>query len=395
MSFPGKFPTDRPALLIVAGWLVCCLAAGEGLGQADPLPPGSPPLVPPAGMMPGPTAPATIDTGLAVFEFPEPDPAPVAVYTVQDTVLFGELFHLILDYPGSVIEAPDLQLAAGQQWLTGEPVEKPGLLDRIRGRENRPQPDITGLPEVGDRFRVVRSFRVYRTDPFRLKAGAFESGVVHVQGRVQGTDETAAIRAPRPVGWSLPVVLALLLSLVLILMLARWLWNRGGHREEPADRDLPVPAWLTAAVELRDLVQEGFLNRGDCRPFLDGLAGIARRFVAGRYRIAAQDMTGREITSACAALGYRSSRPGSFAGLIDLLDHHRYDPETSNPGWCREQAVVLFDQIAKVRIMPRYTEVPASLLRESESAWAGLKRELSAGSRRTPDQGVVTPGQQS
>jgi len=395
MHLPGRALVDRSVLLVATGLLVCHLGTSDGLGQVDQLPPGSPPLVPPAGMMPGTTVPAAIDTGLAILEFPDPDSTPAAVHTVQDTVLFGDIFHLVMDYPRSFAEAPDVHLASGEQWLTRVPDEKPGLMGRLLGRGNGPQPDLSGLPDGGDGFRVVRSFRVYRTDPFRLQAGDFVSSVIHVQGRVDRTDEMAGIRAPRPVGWSFLVVLGLLLFFILILVLARWLWNRGRRREEPADRELPLPAWLTAAVELRDLVQEGFLNRGDCRAFLDGLAGIARRFVAGRYRIAAQDMTGREIIAACAKLGHRSTRPGGFAGLIDVLDHRRYDPEASGAGWCRDQAVQLYDQISRVRIMPRFTEVPADLLREGESAWAGLKRELSPGSKRKQDQGSAVSGREA
>jgi len=395
MHLPGSALVDRSVLLVATGLFVCSIGAGDGLGQVDQLPPGSPPLVPPLGMMPGATVPAAIDTGLAILEFPDPAPTPAAVYTLQDTVLFGDMFHLVLDYPDTVAEAPDVNLAAGQEWLTWVPDEKPGLVGRFLGRGNGPQPDMSALPDGGDRFRVVRSFRVYRTDPFRLQAGTFVSSVIHVRGRVGGTDEMAGIRAPRPAGWSVLVVLGLLLFFTLILMLARWLWNRGRRGEEPTDRELPLPAWLTAAIELRDLVQEGFLNRGDCRPFLDGLAGIARRFVAGRYRIAAQEMTGREIITACAELGHRSTRPGVFAGLIDVLDLRRYDSEASDAGWCREQAVQLYDQISSERIMPRFTEVPADLMREGESAWAGLKRELSPGRRRMHDRGSAVSGREA
>jgi hypothetical protein len=394
MPLSGRTLVDLSVILVATGFLVCSLGAGDVLGQVDQLPPDSPPLVPPVGMMPGATVPAAIDTGLAIFEFPDPDSVPTAVHTVQDTVLFGDMFHLVLDYPGTVTEAPDVHLASGEGWLKWVPEENPGLLGRLPGRGKRPQPDMSDIPDEGDGFRVVRSFRIYRTDPFRLQAGDFVSSVIHVRGRIAGTDEMAGIRAPRPSGWSFLVVLGLLLFFILILVLARWLWNRGRRRAEPTDRVLPLPAWLTASIELRDLVQEGFLNRGDCRPFLDGLAGIARRFVAGRYRIAAQDMTGREITAACAELGHRSQRPGGFAGLIDVLDHRRYDPEASGAGWCREQAVQLYDQISRVRIMPGFTEVPADLLREGESAWAGLKRELSPGSNRRQDQSPVVPGQE-
>ena len=158
------------------------------------------------------------------------------------------------------------------------------------------------------------------------------------------------------------------------------------------DRDLPPPAWLATSIELRDLLTGGSLGRGESRVFLDGLAGISRRFVAGRYRIAAQEMTGREIVTACVDLGHRSTQPGIFARMIDEVDHRRYNPEASTAGWCREQAILLYDQMAAVRIGLRFSTVPASLRREGEMAWADLKRELSSGPSRLRDTGALSSG---
>ena len=179
------------------------------------------------------------------------------------------------------------------------------------------------------------------------------------------------------------------------MWLAWLLWDRGSRRADLTDRDLPPPAWLTGAIELRDLLHEGSLSRGENRVFLDGLAGIARRFVAGRYRIAAQEMTGREIITACADLGHRSTQPGIFARMIDAVDHHRYNPEVSSTGWCREQTILLYDHIARVRILPRYSEVSADLRSEGETAWTDLKRELSSGPGRLRNSGAVSSGREA
>lgn len=374
----GMALVRRSVVTLALGWLVGG-AVVEGFGQMPSSPPDSPPPGYPTGMMPGTPEPAVLDTALAVLEFPDPDLTPLVVHTFQDTVAFGGVFHVVLDYAQPVAALPEVRLASGEEWLPPLPAEKPGFWGRILGRNPNPQPDLSSLPERGDQVRVVHSFRVFRAAPFRLQAGSFLSPVIQVQGLVEGTDEIAGIRSPRRVGWSPLVALGLLLFLFLVLLLARWLWNRGREGMDPADRDLPLPAWLTAAVELQDLVQAGHLNRGDSRPFLDGLAGITRRFVAGRYHIPAQDMTGGEIIAACTALGYRSDPPGVFARLIDVLDRHRYDPDLSGPGWCRDQAVQIFQQISTTRIMPRFTEVPADLLRSGEYAWAGLKRELGPG----------------
>ena len=385
----------RPVLVMATAWLVWCGGAVSGLGQMDNLPPGLPSEGPAADMMPVQAAPAVSDTSLAILEFPATGPVPVAIHTVQDTVLFGDVFHLILDFSGQPVGLPEARLAAGEDWLLPSSEGKPGLLGRILGRNIDPPPDMSALPSAGERVRLVRSFRVYRTEPFRLQAGSFTSPVIQVKGRAAGTDETAIIRTPRPSGWSPLMLPGLFVFLLLVLWLARLLRGRGHHRDDLADRELPPPAWLTAAIELRDLLREGSLNQGDSRPFLDVLAGIVRRFVTGRYRIAAQEMTGREIITACAYLGHRSNQPGIFARIIDAVDHRRYSPEVCGSGWCREQTVLLYDQMARARILPRYSEVSADLRREGETAWADLERELSPGTGRLRGSSAVASGREA
>ena len=227
-------------------------------------------------MVPAAPAVAVIDTAVAILEIAPDNSTPVIAHTMQDTVPFGGLVHLVLDYS----PPPEGDLAIGPligaDWLAPLPQEKPGLVSRILGKTAGPQPDLSGLPQIGEKFRAIHSFQVYRTNPFRLQVGTFLSPVIHVQGRIQDTQQTAAIRAPRSVGWSPLVILILLVILALILLVARWLWDRGSLRNEFSDRPLPAPAWLAAAIELRDLLQGGYLQRGDDRSFLDGLAGIER-----------------------------------------------------------------------------------------------------------------------
>jgi hypothetical protein len=355
---PSRLVSFAHGLLVALA--VFCLNVGPGFAQLDPqLRGGHPGTVPPEPV------PVVIDTAQVVFEWPETDPVPGAVHTVQDTILFGDVFHLVLDYAPEAGEIPEVALAGGADWLVPE---------------EKPEPDLTGLPKP-EGTRVVHSWRVYRTGPFRVNTGSFTSPVIQVRGRIDGTGQVATIRAPRVVGWSPWVALGLLLALMVVILLGRWLWGQVQRREDPEDFQIPLPAWLPAVIELKKLLKDGTLNRGDSRSFLDGLAGISRRFVAGRYRVPAQEMTGREITRACAGLGYGSAAPGGFARLIDELDHRRYNPEAAAGGWCREQAIDLYRQIEAARILPVYCDVPADLLREGETAWAEVDRELSLGGR--------------
>lgn len=372
---------------ITAAAVFLCLYVTPGLAQTGHQPPGSVPA-----MQPGTPAEAVIDTAAAILDFSGLEVGPIRIHTVQDTVVFGGLFHLIMDYPEAMGTAPDIPLVAGGEWLVPEIIRAPGVIGRLLGGGSGAGPDVGDLPSVPDGTRFVVTFRVYRTNPFLIQAPAFSSSVIHVLGRVEGTADTAPVRTPRRVPWSPWVVLGLVAFLALVLVIARLLWDRGRGKEEWIDRKIPAPAWLSASVELRDLLARGFLNRGESRPFLDGLAGITRRFVAGRYRIAAQEMTGREILGACGDLGFLSPHPGVFGRLIDSMDHHRYNPEPAPPGWCRDQAILFFTEIGRVRVLPRYSEVPAGRVADGETAWKDLGRELSAGSIRRGGASTVTAG---
>lgn len=369
--------------------LLACLAWGGSVahvyGQVDPqLPGGQPGMVPtvPAAE----PAPAIIDTAMAVLEIPESDERPVALYALQDTVLFGDILYLVLDFPGTLDPEPEVEVAGDSDWFVSEPVPEPSGVTGIFKRGSPKHPGLGDLPPVAG-TRVVRLFRIYRTGPFRVGADSLVTAVLHVQGRTSGTDQVASIRAPRPVGWSPLLALALLVALILVILAGRLLWGQMQRREDPDDRIVPPPAWLAAVIELRDLLKQGSLNSDDSRTFLDGLAGISRRYVAQRYRIPAQEMTGREIIRSCGWLGHATSRPGAFGRMIDELDHRRYNPEAAPGSWCREQAIFLYEQISSVRVMPLYTDVPASLLRDGEAAWSEVDRELSPGGRprRTSD----------
>jgi hypothetical protein len=323
---------------------------------------------------------ARVDTVVAVLEISPPDSltSDVTFHVVQDTILFGELLHLVVDHAGVL---PAFALADGSDWLVPRPHPDPGFWGRLFGRGAAPAPAEFDLPPPDD-LRSVLSFTVYAAQPFRVRFADHLSPVVQVRNRIAGTEDTAAIRAPRPVGLSPLLILVLLAALAVVVLVAWVFWARGPGREPLVDREIPPPAWLGAATELRALFWEGALARGDTRPYLDRLAGIVRRFVAGRYRVSAQDMTGREIIRACAALGHQTVDPGAIGRLIDDMDHRRYDPASATPAWCREQTVKFFEMVGRVRVMPRYTEVPPETILEAEQAWTALKREFAGATGR-------------
>lgn len=370
------------------GWL--SLAAFPGVAQM-PLDPGQ---AQPSGMPPEPAEP---DTVTAHVELPAEWPVPVGMTVVPDTVRVGDTIWLVLDFddhlPGAEATAWADSLEHDAGWL--EPRMEPELswwrrlTIKATGGGGRPIPADVEPRSTGSRR--VAAWRVYRTDPFRIAAGDDISPIITVVGRTEGLGDVAAIRDPDIPGWNPTVPLAVLLALVLLIVVARWLWRRR-TRHEMTIRDWPVapPAWLAAVVQLRQLLQDDLLSRGEGRIFLDRLAHVVRQYVSGRYRIAALEMTGREITDACRALGYRSEYPQRLGDLVGELDRRRYDPTELDLAGCRRRVAELFAVMAEVRIEARYTPVPAADQLAADQAWAHLQQELGPLSLATA--GVTATG---
>ncbi len=356
-------------------WLMilCGLAAGaaSAVAQPGPVPVPAPPV-----------APAVPDTVVIVVAAPDSLPQPLAVHVVQDTVAFGGLLDLVLDYdPDQAADQP-LHVAAEGDWLTAESPAPRSWWARLTGRDSPREVDLAGLQPSGGP-RVVQSFRVYRRDPLRIRYRDDVSAVVFVRGQTAGAEQTATIRAPRPVSWFPWLSLATILVLLGLAIWLRWLWLRRHVRPRLAHWPVPPPAWLALAVALRELLADPALARGDSRVFLDRLVYLVRTYVAGRYRIAAREMTGGEIVAACTRLGHEASHPAGFARLIDLLDRERYNPDTPSPAFCREQAVQLLGRVGRVRLVARYAVPEAEQLLAGEKAWSALVADLGLGAGRS------------
>ncbi len=346
-------------------------------------PPGQGQIMPhqlldrPAGQ-PAPVVPDTVEIRISV---PDSLPQPQALYVVQDTLVFGGLLHLVLDYPAGQADGPELMPEADGQWLAPYVEPERGFLARLLRPRQEPAVDMSALPAT-ENLRVVRSFHVYRRDPLQIRWQDQLSPVLPVIGQTAGTENTATIRTPRSLVWT-PWRLVGVTVLVLLLVLAAYLlWRR---RNLPAPLEhWPVPpaAWMATATSLQSLLNENVLARGETREFLDRLAFLARDYVAGRYRIAAREMTGPEIVAACKGLGHDTSHPAGFARLIDLADRERYNPTAPETAFCREQAVQFMGRINRVRLERQYIRVQPEQLLAAQKAWAALAVELGTGAGR-------------
>lgn len=359
--------------LALTGVIPTCVAAGLP-GAIN----GASQNVPPAMSQQVPAVPDTVEIMVAA---PDSLPQPVAVHVVQDTLEFGGMLDLVVDYGPEQVDGPQLQLQAEGDWLVPVAVPDPGWWARLRGRSKTPAVDFSSLPPA-EGLRVVRSFRVYRRDPLRIAWRDELSHVLTVVGQAAGADSMAGIRSPRPLRWTPWRLILLVVVLLAVATLVRWLWLRRHAPAPLADWPVPAPAWLALAVELQGLLAGGALARGESRLFLDQLASAARSYVAVRYRIAAREMTGQEIVKACVKLGHEVAHPAGFGRLIDLADRQRYNPEVPEPAFCREQAVQLLGRVARVRLETKYTAIAPEELLAAQKAWAVLIAELGLGAGR-------------
>ena len=379
-------------LLVLATVVGPVLAQDQGNRiPRDQLPPDAVPQMhnlPPARVTPAaPAVPVVPDTAIIRISVPDSLPQPLAVRVVQDTLTFGGLLHLVLDYPADTVDGPQLAPVAEGDWLLPVAVAPRSRLDRLLGRKAPPAVDTSALP-AADGTRVVRSFRVYRRDPLRIAWRDELSPVLVVAGQTVGAEQTATIREPRRLDWTPWRLVLVALLLFAAAALVRWWWRRRHGPPPLAHWPLPDPAWLAAATGLQALLTEDTLARGDTGLFLDRLAALARSYVAGRYRIAAREMTGSEIVAACAALGHDPGHPGGFARLVDLADRERYNPERPDAAFCREQAVQFFGRINRVRVAPRFSPVAPEKMLAAEKAWAALVAELGTGAGRAVGAGT-------
>jgi hypothetical protein len=313
------------------------------------------------GPMPAASVPVVPDTALAVLSLPADVVAPMAWSAGPDTVVFGGTLTIVP--AGEVADAAvSLSLTSEEDWLLPVGEKEPGFLKGLLGREGEKPTEP--------------SFRVFRTDPFRVAVGEWVSPVIHVRGRASGTGEFAGVRTPSFPGWPWVRVLLLALALGLVVFLGIWLWDRRRGPVIWPDRSVASAGWLDTAPGFRDLLTEGALARGDARCFLDGLAGLARRYVGGRYGIAASEMTGPEMVTACRRLGYPLGPVRLLAGIVDEADRRRYDPEPPTPARCREQAVAFYSSVQSTRILPRQTSISPDRVLAAEKAWTAVAREL-------------------
>jgi hypothetical protein len=123
------------------------------------------------------------------------------------------------------------------------------------------------------------------------------------------------------------------------------------------------------------LQEAGLPAKGEGRLFLDRLANILRRYLVGRYCIGASEMTSQEVAESMRRRGYGEQEARAFSELLRMCDERRYGPSSIDGAFCRTLLRSALQLLARVRIVARFTTVPARLAVEGQKCWSRL-REL-------------------
>jgi len=386
---------DRVVLVAVA-LLLLLAPLGAAKAQALQTPPrsGVPVTVPPGTAL-RPAASTDQDTARLLVTGPNRWPVPLALEVWPDTLQFGDLAYLTIEYPHPVDGfVPDsLRFAAAWVELAAIGEERNGRGSGL-GRTDTGVGGPATSPPIPDGWRAEIPLRIYRVGPFVAvwasqrgeetdgSSGAatpsrsgLTSAVVQVFGRTVGTDQIAAIREPRTLGWHAAALLAAGVVALLLALVIRWLWRRQRRlRAVPADRPLAPPPDLAAAVALWELEQAELAARGDERAYLDRLIKVVRIFLRDRFHLPAGELTATEIVPAGVRLGYSTADLTGYAELIRAGDERRYRPDPIARDICRAQMARAIALISQDRCDEVITPVAASLRLAAEQAWVQLQQ---------------------
>jgi hypothetical protein len=175
-----------------------------------------------------------------------------------------------------------------------------------------------------------------------------------------------------------------LLGLIALTGAVLWLRRRVRRRRRgPAHLPVPPPAYLAVAQQLWALHGEELPVKGEGRQFLDRLAALVRGYLHNRFQIAAEEMTAGEVLTALRRKGHRPEISRGFTSLIEEVDSLRYAPERVPPLSCDELLARTVTLVGEVRVVARYTPVPAELAVAGDKSWGRLHEWLRGSAHLT------------
>lgn len=300
----------------------------------------------PGGSAMVPAMPETLRAGIVL---PAGWPQCRGIEIPADSASFGQPVDVLLWFDDADLPLPDQPLECTAPWL-----------------------QIGALAKGEEPESVVLEARVHALDFFQLQVGDALGPIVPMRQTGIDLQSMAPVRMPRLWATRWWVLLPAALVVGLLIWGGLGLWWRRRRLEALAQWQPAPPAWLEAAPRLRHLLAEDREAAANTHAFCDELAGIARRFLAGRYLVPATEMTGPEVLARLRELGFPHGSVSRLTRLVEELDNHRYDPLPPSTVWCRQQASMFYEAMSEVRIIPRYIPVDPAVLLEAEQAWAWL-----------------------
>ncbi|MCR4440078.1 MAG: BatD family protein [bacterium] len=178
--------------------------------------------------------------------------------------------------------------------------------------------------------------------------------------------------------------LALLLLAAAVLAFIRYRKGKGllPRREKP-----PRPAHEVALEELDALVGSGLLERGETKQFYSALSEIVRRYIEGRFYVAALEMTTGEVLQAMAEAAVGSAERELLRELLELSDlvkFAKYLPSVQE----NERAVQLaYDFVQRTKLVVAEVAAEAEAMANQEVELVGAAAGPEAEAQRDQEGG--------
>jgi len=377
------------------------LVVFSAYGQQPQLRPPSG-MAPPSGLAPptGPTgtlphtalspAPLEPDTVLALLSGGQDWPLPLAVRVMPDSVQFGAIAWVVLDFPLSEVELAADSLGCNAAWLVlpHQKDERPsagltGWWRRVFTRAGPPEmPEFPAAidPPSADVDRLIVPTRIYHPGPFQVGWSTENSAVSALIEVVSGLgpgQQPVPVRSPRPLGWRW----YLFIPVVLLLGIILWLYFFWSQKRQavlsPQHNPIPPPAYLSIAQDLDELTRSDLLASGQGRLYLDRLAAITRRYLEARFFFNARAMTTAEITYTLQRRAYRLRADRRFLNALAVCDSQRYRSGPVDPAICRALLAAVVEFIGFNRIEARFTPIPPQLEISGRKCWSALEKRIA------------------
>lgn len=243
-------------------------------------------------------------------------------------------FHRVAYYTITVESPEDLE------------IKPPPFPDQIEGLEIRTVPPERSVVPGGR----VRSVYRYTLDPIHIKTHFLPLPEVHWEGGVLAIpglalevrdlspaeleaaarfEEIVPVEAVTPQRWNRSHILAASLALVILALLALFLWRR--HHRIGAVLP-PAPPWEVARQRLRELNRRQLPAAGKFEAYYVDLSAILRYYIEDRFTLHAPEQTTPEFIEEAAQTGLFSEvqqqRVSAFLRHCDYVKFAQYRPST-------------------------------------------------------------------